>query len=60
VKIGIVADANEFGLAFTVRDTYDIVRRVSKEIWGGRRSLFLPEPEPGEKDNTLNPDFIFH
>jgi len=56
----IVTDANGFDLTFTVRDTYDDVRRVSKEIWGGRRSFFLSKLGPGEEDNTLVIDFILH
>jgi len=31
-----------------------------KEIWGDRRSSFLPEVEPGEKDKTLDIEFILH
>jgi hypothetical protein len=41
-------------------DTYDDVRRVSKEIWGGRRSLFLPKLKPGEEDGEIDIDFIVH
>ena len=46
--------------ARVTRDTYDDVRRVSKEIWGGQRSLFLPKLEPGEEDGILDIDFILH
>ncbi|CAG8975616.1 hypothetical protein HYALB_00006824 [Hymenoscyphus albidus] len=40
--------------------TYEDVRRVSKEIWGGQRSLFLPEPQSGENDTTVDIDMILH
>jgi hypothetical protein len=46
--------------ARVTRDTYTDVRRVSKEIWSGQRSLFLPPLVAGEKDNTLDIDFILH
>ncbi|KAK7910620.1 pyroglutamyl-peptidase [Apiospora marii] len=43
------------------RDIYEDVRRVSREIWGGSRSLFLPEPQPGEEDEFhVEIDFILH
>jgi hypothetical protein len=46
--------------ARVTRDTYTDVRRVSKEIWSGQRSLFLPELAAGEDDNILDIDFILH
>ncbi|KAK8137475.1 pyroglutamyl-peptidase [Apiospora sp. TS-2023a] len=40
---------------------YEDVRRVSREIWSGDRSLLLPEPEPGEdKESHVEIDFILH
>ena len=53
------------------RDTYDDVRRVSKEIWGGQRSLFLPnsssdeiillpEPQSSKKEGKLDCALILH
>ncbi|KAK8067310.1 hypothetical protein PG997_014057 [Apiospora hydei] len=43
------------------RDMYEDVRRVSREIWGGARSLFLPEPLPGEEDEShVDIDLILH
>lgn len=41
-------------------DTYDDVRHVSRDIWTGKRSLFLPKPEPGDKEEHVNVDFILH
>ncbi|CAG8960526.1 hypothetical protein HYFRA_00008246 [Hymenoscyphus fraxineus] len=41
-------------------DIYEDVRRVSKEIWGGQRSLFLPEPPSGENNTTVDIDMILH
>lgn len=31
-------------------DTYDDVRYVSRDIWSGKCSLFLPKPEPNDKE----------
>jgi hypothetical protein len=53
-------DINIRKYARTTRDTYTDVRRVSKEIWSGQRSLFLPELGAGEEDETLDIDFILH
>ncbi|EHK20633.1 uncharacterized protein TRIVIDRAFT_223948 [Trichoderma virens Gv29-8] len=41
-------------------DTYDDVRYVSRDIWSGKRSLFLPKPEPDDKEEHVNVDFILH
>lgn len=41
-------------------DTYDDVRFVSNDIWGGKRSRFLPAPQPGEKEEHVDVDFILH
>lgn len=41
-------------------DTYEDVRKVSREIWSGKRSLFLPKPEPHDKEEHVNVDFILH
>lgn len=41
-------------------DTYDDVRRVSREIWSGRRSFFLPSAKQEEQDSKLDIDFIVH
>ncbi|KAK4083822.1 uncharacterized protein Triagg1_1484 [Trichoderma aggressivum f. europaeum] len=41
-------------------DTYDDVRYVSRDMWSGRRSLFLPEPEPIENEEHVDVDFILH
>ena len=60
-----------FKYARVTRDTYDDVRRVSKEIWGGQRSLFLPKsssdeiihspgPQSGEREETLDCSLILH
>lgn len=46
--------------ACVTRDTYEDVRRVSKEIWGGRRSLFLPEPQPDEEKYNVDISLILH
>ncbi|KAK8041544.1 pyroglutamyl peptidase type I [Apiospora phragmitis] len=42
------------------RDTYEDVRRVSREIWGGARSLFLPEAQSEEDEHQVEIDFILH
>ena len=49
-----------FKYARVTRDTYEDVRRVSKEIWGGQRSLFLPKPRPGETEEKLDVSLILH
>ncbi|KAL8848441.1 MAG: hypothetical protein Q9221_006548 [Calogaya cf. arnoldii] len=49
-----------FKYARVTRDTYEDVRRVSKEIWGGDRSLFTPKPQAGETDEKLDVSFILH
>ena len=49
-----------FKYARVTRDTYQDVRRVSKEIWGGQRSLFLPKPEEGESEERLDVSLILH
>ncbi|KAK8017840.1 hypothetical protein PG993_014166 [Apiospora rasikravindrae] len=37
------------------------IHNVSREIWGGARSLFLPEPLPDEEDEShVDIDFILH
>ncbi|PNP37645.1 hypothetical protein TGAMA5MH_10413 [Trichoderma gamsii] len=41
-------------------DTYDDIRYVSRDIWSGKRSLFLPKPEPNDKEEHVNVDFILH
>ncbi|UKZ61611.1 uncharacterized protein TrAtP1_002871 [Trichoderma atroviride] len=41
-------------------DTYDDVRYVSRDIWSGKRSLFLPKPEPNDEEEYVNVDFILH
>lgn len=41
-------------------DTYDDVRHVSRDIWSGKCSLFLPKPEPDDKEEHANVDFILH
>jgi pyrrolidone-carboxylate peptidase len=41
-------------------DTYEDVRFVSNDIWGGKRSRFLPAPQPGEKEEHVDVDFILH
>ncbi|KAF2009094.1 hypothetical protein BU24DRAFT_429030 [Aaosphaeria arxii CBS 175.79] len=33
------------------RDTYDDVRRVSREIWDGKRSVFLSDSQTDEEDS---------
>jgi hypothetical protein len=45
--------------ARVTRDTFEDVRRVSKDIWSGQRSLFLPELQPGE-DGIVDVSFILH
>ncbi|PVH81578.1 hypothetical protein DL98DRAFT_570964 [Cadophora sp. DSE1049] len=42
------------------RDTFSDVRRVSQDIWGGRRDLFLPVPQPSEKEEIIDIDVILH
>jgi hypothetical protein len=42
------------------RDTYTDVRFVSNDIWSGKRSRFLPVPQPGEIEEHVNIDFILH
>jgi hypothetical protein len=42
------------------RDTYEDVRRVSNDIWGGQRSLFLPTPHPNDKEDRVDVDLILH
>ncbi|PGH12101.1 hypothetical protein AJ79_04500 [Helicocarpus griseus UAMH5409] len=42
------------------RDTYEGVRRVSREIWGGKRSCFLPEHQPGDDEGYVKVDLILH
>lgn len=42
------------------RDTYEDVRRVSNDIWGGQRSLFLPIPHPHDKEDRVDVDLILH
>ncbi|KAI0104337.1 hypothetical protein GGR51DRAFT_561147 [Nemania sp. FL0031] len=41
-------------------DTYDDVRSVSNDIWSGKRSLFLPKPQPGDNEEVVNIDAILH
>ncbi|KAH6839441.1 hypothetical protein B0I37DRAFT_234467 [Chaetomium sp. MPI-CAGE-AT-0009] len=41
-------------------DTYTDVRFVSNDIWGGKRSRFLPAPQPGEGEEHVDVDFILH
>ncbi|KAH7325822.1 hypothetical protein B0I35DRAFT_457211, partial [Stachybotrys elegans] len=41
-------------------DTYDDVRAVSNDIWSGKRSMFLPTPQPDEKEERVHVDFILH
>lgn len=41
-------------------DTYTDVRFVSNDIWGGKRSRFLPAPRSGEKEEHVDVDFILH
>lgn len=41
-------------------DTYDDVRQVSKDIWSGRRSFFLPKPKQEDEDSHVDIDFIVH
>ncbi|PNP46414.1 hypothetical protein THARTR1_10736 [Trichoderma harzianum] len=41
-------------------DTYDDVRYVSRDIWSGRRLLFLPKPEPNDKEEHIDVHFILH
>ncbi|KAH6620732.1 hypothetical protein B0J18DRAFT_206198 [Chaetomium sp. MPI-SDFR-AT-0129] len=41
-------------------DTYTDVRSVSNDIWGGKRSRFLPAPQPGEEEEHVDVDFILH
>lgn len=40
------------------RDTYENVRRVSKDIWGGNSSFF--QPSPGATQDAVDIDFIVH
>ncbi|KAG6991379.1 cut9-interacting protein scn1 [Physcia stellaris] len=49
-----------FKYARVTRDTYEDVRRVSKEIWGGQRALFLPEPGPSDTEQKVDIDVILH
>ena len=49
-----------FKYARVTRDTYEDVRRVSKEIWGGQRALFLPEPGPNDTEEKVDIDVILH
>ena len=49
-----------FKYARVTRDTYEDVRRVSKEIWGGQRSLFLPKPQSDETEEKLDVSLILH
>lgn len=44
--------------ARVTRDTYEDVRRVSKEIWGGQRALFLPKPETDDTDEKIDISMI--
>jgi hypothetical protein len=41
-------------------DTYTDVRFVSRDIWGGKRSRFLPAPQPGDTEKHVDVDFILH
>ncbi|KAJ8115850.1 hypothetical protein ONZ43_g4570 [Nemania bipapillata] len=41
-------------------DTFDDVRRVSNEIWGGKRSLFSPKAQQGEDEQHVEIDAILH
>ena len=50
-----------FKYARVTRDTYDVVRRVSKEIWNGQRSLFLPVPKSKEEEeDKLDISLVLH
>ncbi|KAL8670304.1 MAG: hypothetical protein Q9224_007683 [Gallowayella concinna] len=49
-----------FKYARVTRDTYEDVRRVSKEIWSGQRSLFLPKSQADETDEKLDVSLILH
>lgn len=53
-------DIKIFKFVRVTRDTYEDVRRVSKEIWDGKRSLFSPEPQPGEEEDNLDISLILH
>lgn len=46
--------------ARVTRDTYEDVRRVSKEIWGGQRSLFSPKPQADETEENIDVSLILH
>ena len=53
-------DIRIFKYARVTRDTYEDVRRVSKEIWGGQRSLFLPKAPSCETEEKLDVSLILH
>ncbi|OBT60956.1 hypothetical protein VE03_09762 [Pseudogymnoascus sp. 23342-1-I1] len=42
------------------RDTYEDVRRVSKDIWGGQRTMFSRMPGLEEKEGHVDVDLILH
>jgi hypothetical protein len=41
-------------------DSYEDIRRVSKEIWQGDRSIFIPSPKSEEENSDLAVDVILH
>ncbi|KAL8842270.1 MAG: hypothetical protein Q9170_000596 [Blastenia crenularia] len=49
-----------FKYARVTRDIYEDVRRVSKEIWSGQPSLFLPLPQLGEAKDNLDISLVLH
>ena len=53
-------DIRIFKYARITGDTFEDVRRVSREIWGGQRSFFLPEPQSGETEEKVEIDLILH
>ncbi|KAJ3496069.1 hypothetical protein NLG97_g2936 [Lecanicillium saksenae] len=41
-------------------DTYTDVRSVSRIVWAGKRKDFLPKPDAGDEDATIDIDFVVH
>ncbi|KAH7333402.1 hypothetical protein BKA65DRAFT_403803 [Rhexocercosporidium sp. MPI-PUGE-AT-0058] len=41
-------------------DTYADVRSVSRKVWAGKRKVFLPKPDAGDEDTTIDIDVVVH
>lgn len=41
-------------------DTYTDVRSVSRKVWAGKRKDFMPKPDAGDEDTTIDIDFVVH